>query len=242
MPEDLAQRLTAALISDLQPLGKALAGALQAGDLAAFQAALKKISARMPEFLGSEAMEELMADEMVRAFLGEGEEVENGDSQGHPFRGNQYRGWSREGETRSFRDQLGPLPKKGGNLDAEANRERLHAAISRCLSLKRDVPRAAFREGLGQVDLPYGRPGNPAIGYADGFGASHIVEKHGKWSLNAVPDIISTGTIHKHDRESNKRYVTLGTRLVIMGRKDARHSWVISSFEDTKKTNQIQGG
>jgi phage gp29-like protein len=85
VPEDLAQRLTAALSSDLQPLGMALAGALQAGDGAAFQGALKKISARMPEFLESEAMEELLADEMVRAFLGEGEEVENaGFNQSQP--------------------------------------------------------------------------------------------------------------------------------------------------------------
>lgn len=85
MPEYLAERLTATLGSDLQALGMALAGALQAGDGAAFQAALKKISARMPEFLESEAMEQLMADEMVRSFLveGEAEEVENaGNSDG----------------------------------------------------------------------------------------------------------------------------------------------------------------
>ncbi len=93
MPDDLAERLTAALSSDLHPLGKALAGALQAGDGAAFQAALKKISARMPEFLESEAMEELMADEMVRAFLGDGEEVENAD-RGKPV-GYFYAGGSR---------------------------------------------------------------------------------------------------------------------------------------------------
>jgi hypothetical protein len=31
----------------------------------------------MPEFLESGAMEELLADEMVRAIPGEGEEVEN---------------------------------------------------------------------------------------------------------------------------------------------------------------------
>jgi phage gp29-like protein len=68
LPEDLAQRLTAALSADLQPLGMALAGALQEGDEAAFQAAIKKISARMPEFLESTAMEELMASEMVQAF------------------------------------------------------------------------------------------------------------------------------------------------------------------------------
>lgn len=41
-----------ALNKDLQPLGKALAGALQAGDLPAMQAALKKISAGMPELAG----------------------------------------------------------------------------------------------------------------------------------------------------------------------------------------------
>jgi GNAT superfamily N-acetyltransferase len=64
---DLAQRLTGALSADLQPLGEALAGALQAGDMPAFQAALKKISKRMPEFLESPAMEDLMASEFVKA-------------------------------------------------------------------------------------------------------------------------------------------------------------------------------
>jgi phage gp29-like protein len=80
LPEDLADRLRAALSSDLQPLGEALAGALQAGDLPALQAALRKISERMPEFLESEAMAELLADEAVSAFLGEAEEVENAGS------------------------------------------------------------------------------------------------------------------------------------------------------------------
>ena len=56
-----------ALSADLQPLGDALAGALQAGDEAAFQAALKKISARMPEFLASPEMETLLASEFVKA-------------------------------------------------------------------------------------------------------------------------------------------------------------------------------
>jgi hypothetical protein len=59
--------LRAALSADLQPLGEALAGALQAGDMAAFQAALKKISSRMPEFLESPELEDLMASEFVKA-------------------------------------------------------------------------------------------------------------------------------------------------------------------------------
>jgi hypothetical protein len=56
-----------ALSADLQPLGEALAGALQAGDGPAFSAALKKISARMPEFLNSPALEDLLASEFVKA-------------------------------------------------------------------------------------------------------------------------------------------------------------------------------
>lgn len=242
LQDELASRISGALSVDLQPLGKALADALQAGDEVAFGAALQKISDRMPEFLETEVMTEILEDEMMLSLLGGHEEEANGDLPGHPFRGNQHRGWSREGETRSLRDSLGPLPEKGRNLESSVNLQRLHAALSRCLSLKRDVPRAAFREGLGQVDLTYGRPGNPAIAYADGYGVAHILAKHGKLSLDAVPEIIANGAVHKHDRRDNKRYVSLGSRLVIIGRKDARHSWVISSFEDVKKTNQLQGG
>lgn len=106
------------------------------------------------------------------------------------------------------------------------------------MKLKRDVPRAAFREGLGEISLPYGRPGDPAIAYADGFGASHIAEKHGKESLAALPEMIAYGTLRKH-ADSNKRYITHGDRLVVLGRRDARHAWVISSFEDMKRTREL---
>ena len=59
--------LRKALAQDMQPLGAALESALQAGDLPAMQAALKKISARMPEFLESEALQALMQSEFVKA-------------------------------------------------------------------------------------------------------------------------------------------------------------------------------
>jgi phage gp29-like protein len=67
--------LRKALSADMRPLGEALAAALQAGDEAAFQAALKKISAGMPEFLESAAMEELMASEFVKALTAEAAEM-----------------------------------------------------------------------------------------------------------------------------------------------------------------------
>lgn len=70
-PESLTQKITAALSTDMQPIGKALADAMHAGDGPAFTAALKKVSARMPEFLQSSAMEELMASEFVKALTTE---------------------------------------------------------------------------------------------------------------------------------------------------------------------------
>jgi hypothetical protein len=81
-PEDDAEKMVAeneldalrsALSADLQPLGEALAGALQAGDEAAFRSALKKISARMPEFLESAELEALLQSEFVTALTEETE-------------------------------------------------------------------------------------------------------------------------------------------------------------------------
>jgi len=57
-----------ALTKDLQPLGKALAGAMQAGDLASMQAALKKISAGMPDLAGeAESLAEVLTRQFTEA-------------------------------------------------------------------------------------------------------------------------------------------------------------------------------
>ena len=70
MPDPLAQ-LRAALSADLQPLGDAFAGALQAGDLPALQAALKKISERMPDFVASPELAALLAGQLTDSFTTE---------------------------------------------------------------------------------------------------------------------------------------------------------------------------
>ncbi len=78
-PQLLALR--AALTADLQPLGEALAGALQAGDLPAMQAALRKISANMPELAGDAAnLAEVLAGEFADAFLGETQDGKTQDA------------------------------------------------------------------------------------------------------------------------------------------------------------------
>lgn len=61
------QGVRSALDEDLRPLGDALFGALNTGDEAAFKAALRDISKRMPEFLESTALEAALAAHMTEA-------------------------------------------------------------------------------------------------------------------------------------------------------------------------------
>lgn len=68
VPATAVQRARAALAEDLQPLGAALEGALNAGDEAAFKAALRKISARMPDFLTGDALAAELAAQATEAF------------------------------------------------------------------------------------------------------------------------------------------------------------------------------
>jgi phage gp29-like protein len=71
-PADAAMgELRAALSADLQPLGNALAAALQAGDQAAMTAALKKISKGMPQYVVSPQLEALLGKQMTEAYLSE---------------------------------------------------------------------------------------------------------------------------------------------------------------------------
>ncbi len=62
------RKVRTALAADLQPLGAALEGALKTGDEAAFKAALKKISAGMPDFLTGDALAAELAAVSAEAF------------------------------------------------------------------------------------------------------------------------------------------------------------------------------
>lgn len=60
-----------ALAADMQPLGEAMWQAYQSGDFAACQAALKKISATMPDLIQGEALQNLLAENFTQSFLQE---------------------------------------------------------------------------------------------------------------------------------------------------------------------------
>lgn len=65
---DSLATLRGALNADLQPLGAALEGALRAGDVFAMRSALRKIAARMPDFLDAPATAAAMAELTALAF------------------------------------------------------------------------------------------------------------------------------------------------------------------------------
>lgn len=80
----------AALSQDLQPLGKELEKALQAGDYNAMREALAEISEQMPDYLESALFEDAVAEEFLMAYLGEEGDIRNncGNGKGGFQRGN----------------------------------------------------------------------------------------------------------------------------------------------------------
>jgi phage gp29-like protein len=64
---DRSKLLLAAMRADLRPLGEALERAMAAGDQPAMTAALRKISAEMPDFLASSELEEALGREFIQA-------------------------------------------------------------------------------------------------------------------------------------------------------------------------------
>lgn len=64
-PDQALQAIRAALAADMQPLGDALFSAYQGGDLPAVQAALTKISDKLPDLSGAAAA---LGDELTRQF------------------------------------------------------------------------------------------------------------------------------------------------------------------------------
>ena len=71
--------IRSALAKDMQPLGDALMGAVQSKDFPAMQAALKKISEKMPDLAGeAENLAQVLVTQFTSSFIGDGaEEVAN---------------------------------------------------------------------------------------------------------------------------------------------------------------------
>jgi phage gp29-like protein len=234
----------AAFSGDMKPLGQALESAMAAGDDAAMRAALKKISARMPDLMETAGFEAYLEDQFIAALAGEDEEVANGDFQGHPFRGNQYKyGRGREGESAGFKtDVFGRIPGNDDEyLSPRDNMERAKKAVAWAFRSGSPVRGVVWRKGLGKVDLPSGRPGVKRADWKRGEGIQHIAAKH-EADVFRMAETLAMGKItltYRADGSIDKSKRTLshargGSRFlaILVKREDEKNSWILTHYED----------
>lgn len=103
----------------------------------------------------------------------------------------------------------------------------------------KDALKVMHRKGLGWVDFPFGRPGTKkpnekGVTHSDGYGISHILDKHGERALRRMPLILSYGKVKPHS-EPNKVTVEYGNEVVHLGRSKGKgKSWAITSYDKGK--------
>lgn len=226
--------LRSALAKDLQPLGDALAGAMNAGDLPAMQAALKKISANMPELAGDAGnLSVVLADQFADAYLGAGkEEVANAARYNPQDKGakGRFTPWnrSREGKTKADRDAFGRKPYAG--MTEEENYERVTKSVEWAVRNKKSIQGIAWRKDLGTIDLPWGQTGDLSADHKHGKGLEHIISKHPS-DIKGVAEVIAYGSL-RPGKEPIKRELWLGRRLAVFVKDKESSSWLLTSYKD----------
>lgn len=80
--------------------------------------------------------------------------------------------------------------------------------------------------GNGNVDLVYGKSGK------DGFGLSHIAEKHGTDALYKIPEILQNGEVYTRPN-SNRLFMSdpNGDGVVALDYNGNKKQWVITAFD-----------
>ena len=132
------------------------------------------------------------------------------------------------------RDSLGRwVDEHGGGLSERHNIARGLRAMRRAILKKKDVQKAMFRKGIGQIDFEWGTPGIKAQKREKGGGISHIRIKHQR-DLYKIPEAIAWGKIGAHPNEPDKRLIRYKKMLVIIKKKNSRSSWLVTGFEDEK--------
>jgi phage gp29-like protein len=139
------------------------------------------------------------------------------------------------------RDELGHwVDENGGGLSEHDNIQRGQKAVDRAIRQKKDVQKAMYRQGLGQIDFVWGRPGNPEMDsagrtHADGYGISHILAKHGELSARELPVALAKGKIVEHKESPTKREIHHGDFIVSVVKENSRKAWVLTGYESRRQ-------
>lgn len=92
------------------------------------------------------------------------------------------------------------------------------------------VPAAISKEGIGDIDLVYGKGG------VTGYGLAHIAEKHGEDIVNKLPDLISKGTVDNSQSHLGRSFVYSDDKKVVISLTYLNDSriWLLTAYDIDK--------
>lgn len=120
-----------------------------------------------------------------------------------------------------------------------------HEAIEHLLKEKSGhVPGAFHKEGLGDIDLPYGKGGK------DGYGLAHIIERREKSGLDGtqfvreLPRLVAEGRVEHRKPAPGRAYIVhekmeAGIRL---DWDDKARNWMVTAYPLKNKISGAQDG
>ena len=102
------------------------------------------------------------------------------------------------------------------------------------------VPKAFYKEGIGNIDLVWGRGGKK------GYGLAHIIDQRNGNGLNGeefarkLPEIIKNGAIERQANQPNIAFIRndKDSALIKLVWDDSRRKWVVTAFRDKKYLNK----
>ena len=114
-------------------------------------------------------------------------------------------------------------------------------AINTLLKNKKGfVPAAFYKEGIGDVELVWGKGG------ADGYGLAHIIDQRKKYGVDlnqffkSLPETIKNGIVTKDPKFPTKRYIENPKNKIAIAldwnEKDRR--WVVTAFTQNKSASK----
>ena len=141
------------------------------------------------------------------------------------------------------RDSLGRwVDANGGGLSEHDNIARGQRALTRALNQKADVQNAMYRKEVGAIHFEWGRPGETAKDYAEGYGISHVAAKHPE-DLKHLPELLAKGRVIPHDEEpATKRYVIHDGRVAVLSRLNQKNAYVVTGFAGPKTIAKFERG
>lgn len=116
-------------------------------------------------------------------------------------------------------------------IESEINYGRRQ--IEYVMDTHQTAQRAMYVSDIGEyVDFRYGREGNPSNDYADGFGLSHIFEKHGQEALDMLPEVLAKGKVDISSSNERKKVIRYGDYMAIIKNEwnDAYSPWVVTNY------------